>query len=53
MVGTCGGACTVNWYWFDCWLPSITLTHQVAAVVPKIGLITSCVALREEIGMFG
>ena len=46
-------ACTGNWYWFDDWLPSITCAHQIATVVPNIGLITNCVALRDKTCMFG
>ena len=52
MCGAAAGACTENEYWFDDWLPSITCTHQLAAVVPNVGLITNCVALRDEIAMF-
>ena len=47
------GACTGNEYWLDDRLPSITFAYHVAAVVPNVGLITNCVELRKEIGMFG
>ena len=43
----------MNENWLEDWLPSITFTYHVAAVVPNVGVITNCVELREEIGMFG
>ena len=53
-VGTCtDGAVTSNENWLDDWLPSSTLAYHVAAVVPKLGLSTNCVELREVIGLFG
>ena len=52
-VGATMGALTWKLYCAEDCAPLITSTHQVAAVVPNVGLMTSCPAGREEIGMFG
>src|ERR1039458_3082760 len=52
-VGATMAALTWKLYFAEESEPVINFTHQVAAVVPNVGLITNCVALREEIGLFG
>ena len=53
IVGVTVGATTSNENWLEDWLPSITFAYHVAAVVPNVGFNTSCVELRETIGMLG